>query len=271
MRGLQALPVVLALAAALLRPLRAGAEPLLPENRDPGPALGERLDGSVQGALRPAYRFVEGISDGAYEFVRVHLIGSILPARLSRSLYAAPGPDSGELFFRNLRDQEARYLQRMREAYPVADQQAGSPDPARLQEWRCWAAEEQTGAAINALTDTLLQRYQLGIFARSSETYAKDRRNWDPGFFTMAAVVGGTILFFNGMHAAVPLADLRLRIDLRPGQRLQQALRSDGTARRLASLELGYKDAPLTAAMEWGVAEGHLRNESVGLRYRLRY
>jgi hypothetical protein len=87
----------------------------------------------------------------------------------------------------------------------------------------------------------------------------------------MAGVVGGTVLFLNGLHATVPVDDLRLRIDLRPIRRLQQALHSGGTAQSLASLELGYKDSPLVAALELGVDNGRMRNESVGLKYRLRY
>ena len=271
MKGMRMLLAVLALVAFSLRPLRAEAARLLMEPRDSGPMLGEHLDGAVQGTVQPAYRFVEGISDGVYEFVRVHMICGILPGRFTRNLQAAPGQDSGELFAKNLSEKEGRFLQRMRETYPVMNPMGGPYDPSRLQEWRSWAAEEQTGVALNALTDTLLQRYQLNFFGRSSETYARDRRNWDPGFLTMASLVGGTIFYFNGMHATVPLDDWRLTVDLRPGQRLQRALRNEGTARRLASLELGYKAIPLTAAVDWGVDNGQLRNESVGVKYRLRY
>jgi len=248
-----------------LHPQRAAAEPFLIESNDPEPMLGRNLDGSVEAAMKPAYRLVERVSDRCYDFVRVQLISNILPGGLSRDLSSVPGGGSDEVFSRNLRDQEARFLQRLRESYPVEGQQA------ELQGWRSWAAQEQAAVAIDALTDTLLQRYQLGFFARSSEAYAQDRRNWDPGSLAMAGVVGGAVLLLNGMHATVPLDELRLRIDLRPGLRLQQALRDGGTARSLASLELGYKDSPLIAAMEWGVADGQLHSESVGLKYRLRY
>jgi hypothetical protein len=264
-----AIGAVLALLLAVMCPLSAGAKPLSPEGD--GPVLGEQLGGAVQDTIRPAYRFVEGISDGVYDFVRLQVIGNILPERMTSNLYAAPRQDSAALLDKNLSEKEARFLQRAREAYPIAGDKAGSVEQAPLQQWRSWAAAEQLSVSVDALKDTLLQRYGLDFFGRSSEAYAKDRRNWDPGFLTMAGLVSGALLYLNGMHATAPLGDLRLGIDLSSGLRVQRAMQSGGAGRRLGGLELGYKGQPLALAADWGVDNERLRGESVGLKYRLQF
>jgi hypothetical protein len=66
----------------LLFAVAAGAverKPSLLDERDPGPAMGGRIDGAVQDTVKPAYRFLEGITDGAYGFVRSRLIRRVLP------------------------------------------------------------------------------------------------------------------------------------------------------------------------------------------------
>jgi hypothetical protein len=252
-------------------PLCASGEALLRADPDAGPALGQGLDGTVRSTVQPAYRLVEGVSDGVYDFVRVRLIGSFLAQSLTRNLRAAPGQDSALLFDKNLREKEARFLQRARETYPAWSDAAGPSDAARLREWQSWAADEQRSVAVDALRDTLLQRYGLELFGRSAQAYAGDRRNWDPGLLTMAGLIGGGLLYVNGMHAAAGLGDWNLAMDLRSGARLQQALRDGAPARGLARLELGYKDKPLTVASEWGADGRRLRSQSLGLMYRLRY
>jgi hypothetical protein len=239
--------------------------------QDSAPALGAKLDGSLSGAVQPAYRFIEGLSDGAYNFVRVHLICSLLPERMTRSLKAAPSQDSGELFAKNLHDRQARLLERERADYPFLMRQGAASDPRRLQEWRARFVEDQEGVVLDAFADTLFERYQLKSFGRASEGYVKDARNWDAGSAAMTGVIGGALLYVRGFHATVPAGPLTLKIDLRPGQRLAQALTSGGEASGLGSFELGYRDAPVTLAMEWGVAGGRVRGDSAGLKYRLRY
>ncbi len=263
--------VEIALALAALLPVGSWGGPLSGDASDPVPALGERLGGAVEGTVHPAYRFVEGISDGIYDFMRDHVIRNIMPGRLSRNLRAAPGRDSAPLFDRNLREKESRFLQRAREAYPILDDKAGPSDTVRLQEWRSWAAEEQVSVTVDALKDTLLERYQLELFGRSSQAYARERRNLDPGFMTMAGLVGGALLYANGMHAVAHMGCWKLAVDLRSGARLRQALQEGASSRRLAGLELGYKDKPLALAADWGAQGGRLRGERVGLVYRLRY
>lgn len=259
------------LALAALCPAGAWGEPPLGPGPDPAPALGERWDGAVAGTVQPAYRFVEGISDGVYDFMREHVIGSIMPGRMTRNLKAAPREDSAPLFEQNLRGKESRFLQRAREAYPVLDDRDGPPDPVRFQQWRSWAVEEQVSVTVDALKDTLLERYQLELFGRSAQAYALQRRNWDPGLVTMAGLVGGALLYVNGMHAVAHMGRWSLAVDLRSGARLRQALQNGASSGRLAGLELGYRDLPLALAAEWGSQGGRLRGERVGLIYRLRY
>jgi hypothetical protein len=260
----------LALAALVAAARFAGADSFA-VRQDSAPALGASFDGNVQGAVRPAYRFAERLTDGAYEFVRVHLICNLLPERLTRNLKAAPGQDSGELFSRNLRDRQARFLERARETYPLASTQGAASDPRRFQEWGARFVEEQQGVALDAFADTLFQRYQLKSFGRASEGYVKDARNWDAGSALMTGVIGGAMFYASGLHATVPAGGFKLKIDLRPGRKLERALLNGAAAPGLGSFELGYRDLPVTLAMEWGVAEGRVRGDNAGLKYRLRY
>ncbi len=222
------------------------------------------------GAADPAYRMVEGVSDGVYDFMRIHILGNILPERLTRSLKAAPDQDSAPLFDRNLREAESRYLARARAAYPIysADK---PPTDAQIQAWRSWATAEQMSVGVGALGDTLIERYKLELFGGASGSYALDRRNWDPGFLTMAGVLGGTFLYLNGVHATMNVAGFKLGVDVAPGLRLRQAMHSQGEFNRLASLELGYKKLPVSVTTEWGSSNGKARGERYGLVYRLRY
>ena len=79
------------------------------------------------------------------------------------------------------------------------------------------------------------------------------------------------MFFVNGLPTTVPIGNFKLKIDLRPGQKLERALLADGASAGLGSVELGYRDAPVALAMEWGVAGGRVRGDSAGLKYRLRY
>ena len=218
----------------------------------------------------PAYRVVEGISDGVFDFMRRCVIGPIFPPRLTRSLKAAPQKDSAALFNRNLYENESRYLARIQAAYPITDgQRPGAVSQARA--WSVWAAREQLDVAAQSFKDTLISRYQLELFGRSSQEYASDRRHWDPGFLTMAGVLGSAVLYLNGMHTTVQIGAVKLGVDLAPGLRFSQALRGEGSGHGLASFELGLKDKPLTVATDWGITAGRLRHERIGLSYRLRF
>lgn len=261
------------LALALLFPASCFAETSVLTGQRSNPMLGENIDGAVQGTVRPAFRVVEGISDGVYDFVRIHVIGNIMPNALSRNLKAAPQQDSAPLFDKKLHDKEARFMDRARAAYPVGsdDSQAAAQIHQQRQAWRQWAADEQVSVAIDSFADTLAERYQLQLFGKKSGEYAVKRRNWDPGFLTMAGLLGSTFLYFNGMHASGDIGPVKFGLDLSAGLKFRRVLQAAGTAPGLGSLELGLKNIPLTVATAWGVAQGRLHNERFGVNYRLRY
>ncbi len=261
------MPSLAVVAVALLT-----AAPIQAETPDvSNPVLDEPAQAvTAPGAAAPAYRFVEGMSDGVFNFMRLHVIGAVLPERLTRSLKAAPREDSAPLFDRNLHDNEVRYLDRARAAYPITGEGAAPANVAQLRVWRSWAAAEQVSVAVDSFKDTMVERYQLELFGESSGEYAMDRRHWDTGFLSMAGILGGTFLYLNGMHASSRVGALNLGIDLASGLKLRQAFQG-GDAHNLAGFELRYKDKPITLATEWGLSGGRMKNERIGLNYRLRY
>lgn len=260
------------LALALLIPAPLCAETSLQVNQQTNPMLGESIDGAVQGTVDPAYRLVEGISDGVFDFMRVHVIGNILPSRLTRNLKAAPRENSAPVFDRNLHDNEARFMERARAAYPVAAIGSQTATTLRQQQaWRNWAAQEQVSVTIDSLADTLIQRYQLELFGQRSGEYAQKRRNWDPGFLTMAGLLGSTFLYLNGMHTTGDVGLIKFGLDLQAGMKFHHALKAAGSVANVGALELGLKNLPITLATGWGISQGRLRNERIGLNYRLKY
>lgn len=264
--------IALSLSLALAVPALAG-EGSGPFSEDPPPRSSVRQTiGALAQAAQPAYRFVEAVSDGFYDFVRTRLVANILPGRLNKKLARAPEKDSHAAFEKNLETKETRYLERLAEAYPVRqDVQTGYYNPAQMEQWSSWAREEQVSVAVDAFRDTLADRYQLPRFGRTSERYARDRRNWDPGFLAVSGVVGGMFAYFNGIHTDARVGDFKLRMDLRAGMKIRQAVESGSGASRAAGLELGYKDSPLSFSTDWGAGRGGLYGERFGLKYRLRY
>lgn len=244
--GRSLLATILSLAIILPTPARA-AESL----------LGKEMGGTVSGAANPAFRLAQGVSDGVYNFMRSHLISAILPEGLTRSLRRAPQGDSYTLFKKHFHDNEVRALRRWAAAPPTQD--------ATL------ATEEQVAVLIDSFQDTMLGRYDLQLFGKATGQYAKDRRNWDAGFLTMAGIMGGAFLYLNGLRADAAVGPMRLGIDLRAGHKLRRALQGAANASRVAGLELGYKDHPLTLAAQLGLSRGSLQAESFGLNYRFRY
>jgi hypothetical protein len=229
------------------------------------------LEGQVERTMQPAYRVVEGVSDGVYNFMRNYVVESLLPDRLTSGLWIAPEEDSARLFNQNLRMEEMRLLLQTRESYPITSDGVGSSDAALLQQWRSRAMLEQQSAVAAAFKETLLQRYQLEFFGPRSDNYLGDHGNWDPASLTMAGIIGGFLLYFDGMRARAQVADWELGIDLRSGLHLQETLRRRPASAPLARLELGYHDRKLALVTEWGLANGRPDYASVGLEYRLRY
>jgi len=117
----------------------------------------------------------------------------------------------------------------------------------------------------------LVERYQLDPFGRRTEKYARDWRNWDAGVLAMSSIVGGAFAYLNGIHSTARLADFSIEMDLRALMKLRQSAAENSLAPRAASLELGYKDNPLTLATDWSSGRGGLCAERYGVKYRLRY
>jgi hypothetical protein len=238
-------------------------------SEEAGPALGRDLDSAVQGTLRPAYRLVEGISDEVFDFLRTNLICGVLPGGLTRGLRPAPDEGSGAIFERNLRKVEERFLLDIRDAYPASGGPAARPDAARHAAWRSRAIEEQARVPLEALEDTLLERYGLEPFGRFSENYSRDRRNWTADFAAMAGLAGASLAYLNGLKATARSGRLRLSIGLPPVLRIQKALRNGSTLERAASVEAGIDGLPVSLSARWGLADGSPRSEALELKYRL--
>jgi len=266
------LGVLLAAAVGLsARPVAALTSTGLLEGPEPRPALGREFTGGVQGAVLPAYRVVEEVSDGIFDFMRVHLVCYVLPGRLTHDLRAAPREDSGAHFWEDLSREQGQLAQSLRDAYPAADRPGASLSPDLLHAWRSRAVQEEEDLAMRVMTGTLLHRYGLDIFGRSYEADVKDPRHWDAGSLTMAGMVGAGLLYFGGLHTGAQFHGLRLKLDLRPGLRLQRAVDGGGTAGGLGRLELGAKGSPLSLALGWGLSGGRLRGETAGLTYQVKF
>jgi hypothetical protein len=223
-------------------------------------------------ALKPAYRVAENASDHIYEALRSYFVKPLFPSRFSRGLDRSPDTDSYEVYKQKLRLKEARYAERMRESYPVLQVgEGGLGQDARLEAWRSWAVEEQRSILVSAFGDALMARYGLDRFGRFSQDYANDRRNWDPGFLAMAAIVGGAFAYGGGVHAVAPVGPMRVYVDLRAGYLVQRSVAARSAQSRVGDLELGYKRFPVRLTSTWGVDSGHLRDELIGLKTDLRF
>lgn len=234
------------------------------------------FEGPVGGAagkgLRPIYRGAEAAADAVYELLRRRVVGPMLGGRYARGLEPAPDRDSYAKFEQALRKREDRFAGRLLERYPhqALDGSGMLAREQRMQQWRDWAFEEQRFVIVSAFEDALLARYGLDRFGEYSEDYAQDRRNWDPQFLTMAALLGGAFAYLNGVHAEVPWGPARVRVSLRAGYLIQRAAAADGRA-RLGDIQLAYKNVPVRLGVEWAVSDGRVVRDTIGLRYQKRF
>ncbi|MBI4374939.1 MAG: hypothetical protein HY549_00660 [Elusimicrobia bacterium] len=225
---------------------------------------------AIDKAARPAYRAVEEVSDRIFDLMRSHLIGPMLPDRLRRQVARSPEHDSYRQFHDRLREKQSAYARRLREQYPI-HKPGDAGAPAQMAEWQSWALEEQTSVLVDSIGDTLLERYAIPAFGRDSERYARDSRNWDPDLLASAGLVGGGLVYLNGLRARTQLGPIGLALKLRPGMRIAKALRSGSDAARVASFDLSYEDNPITLGADYGITQGQMGAERLRLEYRLRY
>ncbi len=245
-------------------------EPLFGQ-RSQVPIFRGDIGGSLDKYMRPAYRAVEDATDHLYDFVRVHVIDTVLPRGMSRGLSPSPQTDSYDAFRKALRTKEDRLAHQMLETYPAGVTNNGYYTASQLEQWQNWAAEQQVSVFVDSFRDAIFQRHHLQRFGRDSGDYLKDSDNWSPGFAAMSTLIGGAFLYLNGLHVDAHAGDIRLGIDLRAAARIRTAIAARGDPYQLGGLELGWKDKPIVLAAYWGMQNGHLTADQLGLNYRLRY
>lgn len=213
----------------------------------------------------PMYRGVEVVVDGVYGLVRGHLISAVLPGRLSRSMSTVPLGTSDKIFAERLRHHQAKAARRLIEERPV-----GPLGTAEAAAWRRDAVNAHATVVTDSVADTLVNRYQLERFGNDSGAYASNLANWDPEFLLSAGILGGAYLYISGLRTDFNVGPLRVDFDTRAGSAVRGAIQN-GDARGLASLTLSRRGSPISLKSEWGVKDGRLASERVGINYSSRF
>lgn len=216
-------------------------------------------------SAQPAYRGVEALADGVYGLVRGHLISAIIPGGLSRRMSAVPVGTSDKIFAERLRHRQEKAARRLLEERPVGP--LGSGQGAA---WQRRAASAHATVMTDAVTDALIRRYQLERFGRDSGAYAANPAHWDPGFLLSAGVLGSAYLYAAGLRTDFLVGPVRVDFDTRPGSAVRGAIQ-DGEARGLAALTLSRRGSPVSFKTEWGVKDGRMASEKVGVNYSTRF
>lgn len=243
-----------------------------PHEQQPRYFLGDEIGGRAMGAFRPVYGVVEGLSDGIYDILRVHLVGNIFPSRLTKELKAPPKEDSFAQFDRNFHDNELRFFRWIHENDPNRVVGYGQrTNYAEQENFKRLAAERQLSVLLSSLTQTALGRYQLERAGKNAGKYAQNTRNWDPSFLAMAGVIGGGVLYIDGLHANADIWDVRLGIDLRAGHRIRSAVENGSRLEEMGCVEAGYKDNPFTLSACSELEKRQVKLGRSGLRYQIRF
>ncbi|MBI2384474.1 MAG: hypothetical protein HYV14_00515 [Elusimicrobia bacterium] len=216
-------------------------------------------------SARPVYRGVEAVADGVYGLVRGHLISAVLPGRLSRRMSAVPVETSDKVFSERLRYRQEKASRRLIETRPV-----GPIGPAETAAWQREAASAHATVLTDAVADALVRRYQLERFGKDSGAYASNIANWDPEFMLSAGVLGGAYLYVAGLRTDFNVGSLRVDFDTSTGNALSAALQH-GDGRGLAALSLSRRGSPLSFKTEWGLKDGRMASEKVGVNYSARF
>lgn len=216
-------------------------------------------------SARPVYRGVEAVADGVYGLVRGHLISAVIPGGLSRRMSAVPEGTSDKIFAERLRYRQDRAVNRLVETRPV-----GPMGPAEAAAWERGAVSAHATAVTDAVADALVRRYQLERFGKDSGAYASNLYNWDPGFIASAGILGSAYLYVAGLRTDFTVGPLRVDFDTRPGSAIRGAIQN-GDARGLAALTLSRRGSPVSFKTEWGVKDGRMASEKVGVNYATRF
>lgn len=216
-------------------------------------------------SARPVYRGVEAVADGVYGLVRGHLISAVIPGRLSRRMSAVPLGTSDQIFADRLRYRQEKATRRLLEERPL-----GPMGIAEVAAWQRAAAGAHVTVLTDAVADALVRRYQLERFGRDSGVYASNLSNWDPEFMISAGVLGSAYLYVAGLRTDFNVGPMRVDFDTRPGAAVQGAIQN-GDARGLAALTLSRRGSPVSVKTEWGVKDGRMASERVGVNYSTRF
>lgn len=214
---------------------------------------------------QPMYRGVEAVADGVYGLLRGHLISAVLPGRLSRRMSPVPVGTSDAIFAERLRRRQEKAARRLLEERPV-----GAQGQVETTAWQRAAASAHATVLTDAASDALIRRYQLERFGRDSGAYASNPANWDPEFLLSAGVLGGAYLYVAGLRTDFDVAGMRVDFDTRPGSAVQGAIRT-GDARGLAALTLSPRGSAVSLKSEWGVKDGRMASEKIGVHYSTRF
>jgi hypothetical protein len=216
-------------------------------------------------SVQPMYRGVEAVADGVYGLVRGHLISAVLPGGLSRRMSAVPVSTSDKIFAERLRYRQEKAARRMIEERPV-----GPMGPAETAAWQKSAFNAHATVVTDAMADALVRRYQLERFGKDSGAFAANISNWDPEFMASAGILGSAYLYVAGLRTDFNVGPLRVDFDTRPGSAIQGAIQN-GDAHGLAALTLSRRGSPLSFKSEWGVKDGRMASEKVGVNYAARF
>ena len=202
------------------------------------------------------------MADGVYGLVRGHLLAAVLPNGLSRRMSAVPVGTSEQIFTERLRHHQEKLSRSLLEERPLG--------PAEAAAWRREAVNAHATVITDAIADALVRRYQLERFGKDSGAYASNLSNWDPEFVVSAGILGGAYLYVAGLRTDFNVGPLRVDFDTRPGSAMQGAL-LNGDARGLAALTIARRGSPLSLKTEWGVKDGRMAAERVGVNYSTRF
>jgi hypothetical protein len=216
-------------------------------------------------SARPVYRGVEAVADGVYGLLRGHLISAVLPGRLSSRMSAVPLGTSEKVFSERLRHRQEKTARRLFLERPV-----GPLGPAEAAAWQRQAVGVHATVVTDAIADALVGRYQLERFGKDSGAYASRLSNWDPGFLLSAGVLGSAYLYVAGLRTDFNVGPVRVDFDTRPGSTVLNAVQN-GNAPGLAALTLSPKGSPVSLKTEWGVKDGRMASERVGVNYSARF
>lgn len=198
-------------------------------------------------AAQPVYTAAESFTDGVYAF-------------LSRS-GDAPQATSYGLFTGELQAKQERADRIIAESMPV-----GAATSGAIAAWGERAVAEETKTLSDSFAATFAQRYDLQRFSLASSGPAGDAGDWSAGRFASTALFGAAYAYAAGLRADLSAGPVRFDVDVNSGSALRRSFEG-GPERRLASLRVSPRNSPLYLETSWGIRDGRVGRETLGLNY----